>query len=1088
MVGGFVKVKGMPYREYGIGKVIRVQGQLATITYFDTPDESEPTEITVPLSAILSVDLPAQTRVFRLSPGIGRWQVGRVLDGEGPDILVQFPNKEIANVPRDELQVRWRRPIADPVSFLTREITETPRFAEARSAFMKAVTTQRAACMGMGAVLASRIQLADYQFNVIQRVLQDPVQRYLLADEVGLGKTIEAGTLVRQYFLDAPETARALIIVPAQVVGQWKEELSSRFALEEWLDDFIHVVRSDDLTAVRSHIGTAGMLVVDEAHHLSCRDTPEADALYELLRERTSAIPRLLLLSATPVLADTAGFLRMLHLLDPVVFPLGDLQGFERRLQGRQLVAETVAALVPENMLVLEGELDRLESAFGDDPALVELASRLRPIIQALPDEDDETFLDALDSLRAHLTETYKLHRRILRNRRKSFPWATPRRCGLRLATYTCATTAERSKAQENLRIHLANSDTAVAIQTALFHSALHPTASPKHVELLRTYGPKDDTAFKLAYQVDRLHEQERDEGTRIEAAVSTVVQMLERESLQVVVFCDRASDADTVCSALATALPGHVQRHDPKDALESHDDDDRPDEPWREFLNHPSRCRVLVCDARAEEGLNLHGGRKAVVHFDLPPAANRVEQRLGRLDRFGSGDAVQSVAIVCADDPDEFAWVSCLRDGFQVFDTSMASLQYLVEEAMRLMPARWVGEGTQALADLTKTLSGLDGWVARERRRIDQQDALDALNERPSEAFEVLESVDADWRTWRHAFDAFAVDTLQFHKTQEQWGDPLPSRDQVFRLGYSLDGQHQTLLPLSALVRDFLCTIDTTARGSNARNPRTHRYAFRRNTALSRAGEKAGVRPLRYGDTLIESLCSFCEADDRGRVFAMWRYLPGYEAMDAIGTDLYFRFDYLVEASVDKVATTWRHAGTQDAETMRALHRRADGHLPPEFVSVWVSPDGKTSDEVPEALAESYRKDREPGRGRDFNLNPQRWQLLHMQPDLPWLAAWAQHCQAARQCAQSFVMSLPRVQARIATALNKMQRLHKMRQAQLANRLTRLHGAARQTEERDRDAEAHSYGWLVEAISTPALRLDVVGAIFLSSQTPFGR
>jgi hypothetical protein len=81
-----------------------------------------------------------------------------------------------------------------------------------------------------------------------------------------------------------------------------------------------------------------------------------------LVRQSAKEVPSLLLLSATPALADTHGFLRLLHLLDPVVFPLEDLEGFERRIESRQVVAELVAKLVPENLLVLEDDLE-----IGDD-------------------------------------------------------------------------------------------------------------------------------------------------------------------------------------------------------------------------------------------------------------------------------------------------------------------------------------------------------------------------------------------------------------------------------------------------------------------------------------------------------------------------------------------------------------------------------------------------------------------------------------------------------------------------------------------------------------------------------------------------
>jgi ATP-dependent helicase HepA len=88
---------------------------------------------------------------------------------------------------------------------LARQINETPMFAEARSGFVRAIIGQRAACQGMSALYSSVIELDSHQVEVVRRVLQDPAQRYLLADEVGLGKTIEAGILIRQYVHDDPD-------------------------------------------------------------------------------------------------------------------------------------------------------------------------------------------------------------------------------------------------------------------------------------------------------------------------------------------------------------------------------------------------------------------------------------------------------------------------------------------------------------------------------------------------------------------------------------------------------------------------------------------------------------------------------------------------------------------------------------------------------------------------------------------------------------------------------------------------------------------------------------------------------------------
>ena len=241
----------------------------------------------------------------------------------------------------------------------------------------------------------------------------------------------------------------------------------------------------------------------------------------------------------------------------------------------------------------------------------------------------------------------------------------------------------------------------------------------------------------------------------RQRAAVDAVQRCLETPGLQVVVFCDKASVADGLADTLQRSLHDtEVLRHVCLDPQTAEEDDS---EPWRRFLTEPEGCRVLVCDVRAEEGLNLHGGRKVALHFDLPATPNRIEQRLGRLDRFGAVDAIRSIAPVCTDDSAEQAWMACLTEGLQVFDSSIASLQYLVEETLRATVTDWSNEGVDGLLRWNTQLAGPTGWAARERRRIDQQDALDAMGDPQSVAFDELEAVDDDWRPWREAFEGFA-------------------------------------------------------------------------------------------------------------------------------------------------------------------------------------------------------------------------------------------------------------------------------------------------------------------------------------------
>jgi ATP-dependent helicase HepA len=1063
-IGAFVVLSTPLERKLGIGKLVRISGERCVVAYFDVPGETRPFQVDVPITDVRVVALSEQTRVFRCDEVTGQWQVGRIIDGHEPNCLVAFPNRVTDDISRADLQVRWRRPIANPMDFLIRQVTETPFFAEARSKFMRIVTQQHAACRGMSALLSSVIDLEDYQFNVVTRVLQDPIQRYLLADEVGLGKTVEAGLIIRQYTLDA-EDARVVVIAPPSLVAQWREELGHRFGLLDRLGRSVWVMPSDRLNEARKLLEGAGMLVIDEAHNLSRISSEGANPLYEMLRPYAAGVQRLLLLSGTPVLADTSAFLRILHLLDPVVFPLNDLDGFERRIKSRQLVAEIVASLTPGNVLAMEADLDVLRETFGDDPTLIDRVEALRPIVRALPEADSVEFLSALNDLRGHLSETYKLHRRILRNRRKAVPWATPQRSGLQVLPYASLWRAERQLLLDELRVHLINSEGAGDVVRSLFSCAVHAYGGVSVEEALLSSGSCETSAIDVARRIDELTERAHNEGERQRVTRDAVRKCLTTESVQVVVFCDETTTADELYAALRADFRGitEVVRHSIVNDL------------WCKFLTDPSRCRVLVCDARAEEGLNLHGGHKVAVHYDIPQAPNRVEQRLGRLDRYGSGVAVQSLVPVCESDPNEVAWVSCLDEGLQVFSSSISSLQYVVEATLRNAIQDWCNEGVGGLQRWKDQLSGPSGWAALERRRIDQQDVLDAMGDPGSRGFDKLDAADREWKAWRDAVIGFANNALQFNLRSEDWNGTLAKGERVFRLNYAPDKGHQTLLSLSEIRDHFGNAFDRSSRHASTSSPLTHPYAFDRRTVMSKEGRARGLRMLRCGDPFVDSLRSFCETDDRGRVFAMWRYLPNYEARDASGCDLWFRFDYLVQANLPDANDT----------SARALTRRVEQHFPRQFYTVWIEATREVTMAPPSHLSAAYRSH---GSGRDYNLNAQRWDLLRLEDRVPWLLEWHRHCELEAGKALRFISAHDSLGRNQAKALGSLGRQHTTRIAQIASRLTRLTGAALVEERRMLDEEKELHNRLVEAIRSPEIRADSVGAVFMSARTPFLR
>jgi ATP-dependent helicase HepA len=427
----------------GVGKLVALKGKKATVEYFDSPAETKRHKEVVDVETVRGVVLDEQYRVHYLDPETALWHPGRALVPVGGNYLVAFPNGRKEEVPCEHLFVRWDRPIADPTGLLAARVNETPFFHEARSAFVKSLVEERAACGGMAGLLSSVIDLEDHQIEVARRVLQDPVQRYLLADEVGLGKTIEAGILVRQYVLDKPREHRVLVLVPPHLVEQWRDELRDKFHLGALLDDTIDVAGHDDLEAVKDFPKAGGMLVIDEAHHIAALVSgpkeSEERAHFMAIRKIALKAERLLLLSATPLLHNEEAFQAMLHFLDPVIYPLGDLRAFRKRVERWQHIAELFHVFTEtEAGSFLESTLDHLKEMFKDDDRLAELGKELRPYLDdAVPVEDPER-VRLVRAIRAHLSETYKLHRRLLRNRRgqESTEALLPGRVGLRLHEY----------------------------------------------------------------------------------------------------------------------------------------------------------------------------------------------------------------------------------------------------------------------------------------------------------------------------------------------------------------------------------------------------------------------------------------------------------------------------------------------------------------------------------------------------------------------------------------------------------------------------------------------------------------------------
>ena len=1068
----FVRVLRGEYGPLGIGKHINRRGTLCSVEFFDAPT-SDPIVHTIEADHLEAYPLPEQTRVYYFNPNLGAWEIGRLIDDYGDTQYVKFPNGADRHLRVADVFVRWAQPISDPTPFLAGKINETPRFADGRCGFVRSLIAQRGANMGMSALACSAVELEAHQIEVVRRVLQDPVQRYLLADEVGLGKTIEAGILIRQCFLDAGDNVAVVVIVPEALVPQWKTELASKFFLGHCLDRSLHVLSMNDGAGVRPLLGKAAMLVIDEAHRLTGNHVTTDPGLYAEIAAAAPAIERVLLLSATPALHNERGFLEMLHLLDPGTYRLDDEAGFRRRIKSRQALAEIVAGLTPDNVLFLDRSLDRLAELFRDDAPLQEHTAALRAITDTMPAEDDPDLVEALGRVRAHLSEVYRLHRRILRHRRRSVGGLTPDRDGVTVVGYVSLEAARLAQAIEDWRfggtvaVSRDQEDEQlrrdrVRIFAEIIDRAMQYACGGSGAVGFLAYEAQDIGDAEMFSRITRLLGSAELSEARVTAMVDALRPLLAPKQ-QFVIFCSDAKTADYLAIELGGRLHVPIDRHRPDD------------QHWLAF-NLDQNRPILVCDRRAEEGLNLQGGRKIVVHYDLPLDPNRIEQRLGRADRYGSGDAVRSIILCCRDNPVECAWVDYLNQALRVFDRSVASLQYLIEDVTRQLASALFADGPEALADLIKEGAGADGAIEREIRAIDQQDALDALGTPAGDLLEALIDVDDDWESIERNGTIWIEQTLHFSRVIERLDAGAVPAIAPFRYRYSTANPH-TLIPLETFYSNCRSAVDRSPGAVSARVVRTVPLTYRRRTALSRHGRSLTTRLLRYGDPFVSGMWAITQADDRGRSTALWRYMPDYQTNTV--ADVFFRFDYIVEADTAAARELLRGADQLTDAAAAAMVRRGDMALPPFVQTMWLDRELEAVEDAAmlARLELAYRPEATGQAGRDFNLNPSRWHQAE-RLGIPELAHWSDLCRKARKRSEDLLRGLPSFSNTLDLASRRASDVDFGRLAQLRARAERGEDAA---DWRECELERVLSDALICGIRAPSVRLDAILAYFVT-------
>jgi superfamily II DNA or RNA helicase len=630
-----------------------------------------------------AADLPVTGQVVRVR---GRhWVVTDVRSSAlPPDVKLADPDEgqtlvTLSSVEEDalgeELRVLWE---LEP-GRLVRDTATLPDLSDARvdepdtlAAFLDAIrwgAITNADADLMQAPFRSGIAIEDFQLDPLVRALGMPRVNLLVADDVGLGKTIEAGLVIQEMLL-RHRARRVMVVCPATLMTKWRDEMASRFGLDFKIVDSVtsrEVRRERGLNAnpfklypltIVSMAWLRGprcqrllteilagdesqlprpidLLIVDEAHHCA----PPGQGHYAIDSQQTRAVSRLslhaehrLFLSATPHNGYMESWTALLQMLDPQRFVRG--------------VAPSTSALNQVMVRRMKSELRNEDGTRKYPDRDVQGIT----IEYAAHDRDAHQLLKGYTEARRRrlARETGKAAARandlvtlLLKKRLCSSPFAFAITLERHLQTLT---SAEQVDAEEDwiadahsrlLYDGFDNDETLDAEEASVVDVAIRASAGghPSEQDLL-----------------DRLHSWTVEHGQEADAKAHALVTFLTDvcknadrswNDERVVVFTEYRDTARWLADLLDRY---DLADHGRLEQLYGGMDDKARERITRDFQTPPQLhpVRILLATDTASEGIDLQDQCHRLINYDIPFNPNRLEQRAGRIDRYGQKQVPQ--------------------------------------------------------------------------------------------------------------------------------------------------------------------------------------------------------------------------------------------------------------------------------------------------------------------------------------------------------------------------------------------------------------------------------------------------------------
>lgn len=641
--------------------------------------------------------------------------------------------KQVIKVSESEITASYNASEVNPAEQMVRYEFQNPMWYFGRRAVVNTSRTIEQAFYGFKVLSGCKIFLRPHQLKTVMRCLSGKYCRYMIADEVGLGKTIEALSVLKVYLSDK-KNKNVVICVPDALSEQWKTEMAFKFRMFEGTDKNGNTVSVYPVSRMLTIKAECDFIIMDEVHGIL-----ENIILYTKALQLSRNTKNIIMLSATPVQSRNEEYHKLLSLIQPEKYQKLSEEEFLSLLELQNKIVRKIHAAV-EYLSDYKEVIEESENEHTEDTeeTFEELAEVIEGIARAVNDKMLTNDLKNLDydgtdfavplfeKMIAYICEAYQLERCVIRNRRKpedsnarefveipydmnsDFNNTEFRLYGLLsewIESLDCQKTDFNTQLMPLISSFFSSS--------SAFHAALNRITQitvPDEIKELSKKWLSEEK--RTVSQIKDIMKDPFDSFSRIVA----ICDYLEQEAYdkKVLVFTHFAETHDLYKKVMVSFFGDRYCAFF-RDGMSS----DELELNTYQFQNN-EECHIMLSDETGGEGRNFQMADEMIC-IDLPWSANTIEQRIGRLDRIGRVQGRPVVtAVVYAENTVEHDLLHIWNKGLHIFNQSQSGLEIImndIDQKIRIALAEDFKFGLASLVDeMVEEIHRVEKQVKEER------------------------------------------------------------------------------------------------------------------------------------------------------------------------------------------------------------------------------------------------------------------------------------------------------------------------------------------------------------------------------------